>query len=168
MKVFKEEIVKGSFVLFVMMNIFNFLNYVFHFSMARLLSTEDYGILAVLMSIVYIFGVPAEAVQTIVSRYTSKFNVKKEYGKIKNLLVISIKKVTLFSLILFLFYIPISFFISMFTSIPISLIIFTGVLLFGILLVPVMRGVMQGTKQFKLLGYNLIIESIIKDLLAVG
>ena len=163
----KEEVFKGSLILFVMMNIFNFLNYVFHFSMARLLSPANYGILAVLMSIVYIFGIPAEGIQTIVSRYTSRFNIKNENGKIKFLMIRALKKIVAIALLLFLFYIPLSLFLSYATKIKSSLIIFTGLLLFGVLLIPVTRGVLQGKKKFKALGWNMILESIFKLGLAI-
>ena len=165
-KIFGEEIVKGSFILFIMMNIFNFLNYVFHFSMARLLGPTDYSVLAVLMSIVYIFSVPAEGIQTVVSRYTVRFNIKKEHGKIKYLLIMAIKKLAYSSIILFLIYIPVAFFLGYFTKISAGLFIFTGTLIFGILLVPVFRGIIQGEKKFKSLGYNMIIESILKVILS--
>ena len=88
-----EEIFRGGIVLLIMVNIFNFLNYLFHFSMARLLTPADYGVLAVLMSLVYIFTIQGEGIQTIVSRYTTRFNIKKQYGKIKYLLVRSLKKI---------------------------------------------------------------------------
>src|SRR3989344_2547687 len=163
----KEEVVKGSLILFVMINVFNFLNYVFHFSMARMLKSENYGILAVLMSIVYIFSIPAEGIQTIISRYTSTYNIKQEYGKIKYLLFKSIRKIGIISIFLFLAYVPTALILGYFTKINSSLIAFTGILIFGILIIPVTRGVLQGRKKFKSLGWNMIFESIFKLALAV-
>src|SRR3989338_1959753 len=85
-KKFSNELGRGAFILFITINIFNLLNFLFHFSMGRLLGPAAYGILAVLMSLVYIYNIPSEAIQNIISRYTSKFNIKKEHGKIKSLL----------------------------------------------------------------------------------
>ena len=82
-KIKKDGLIRGSLVMFIMIGIFNVLNYVFQMSMARLLGPADYGILAVLMSIVYIFGIPSEAIQTVITRYTSKLGIKKENGKIR-------------------------------------------------------------------------------------
>lgn len=166
-KLGKEEIVRGSLVLFVMINIFNFLNYVFHFSMARLLGPADYGVLAVLMSLVYIFSIPAESIQTIISRYTTEFNIKKRYGEIKYLLVKSMEKTIFFGILLFLIYLPISFFLSYFTDIEVGLIIFTGFLIFGGFLISILRGIMQGRKKFKSFGLSMIIESTLKLIIAI-
>ena len=45
----------GGLVLLVTFNIFNIINFIFQFAMVRMLSVTDYGILASLFSIVYIF-----------------------------------------------------------------------------------------------------------------
>ena len=158
----KEELVKGSLILFIMMNIFNFLNYFFHFAMVRLLTAADYGVLAVLMALVNIFDIPAEGIQTVVSRYTSKFNVKREYGKIKYLLFTGIKKIFIVAILVFLIYIPFSFIFGYFTKIEPGLVIFTGIMIFSIFLFPIVRGVIQGRKKFKSLGGSMIIEGVFK------
>lgn len=163
----KDKLVRGSFVLFAMMNIFNFFNYIFHFSMARLLGAADYGILAVLMSIVYIFAIPSESVQTIISGYTSKFNIKKEYGKIKDLLFKSLKKGLVFSVLAFILFIPIALFLSGFLNIRFYLLILTGLLIFYSLLFPILRGILQGRKKFKELGFNMDLESVFKLAIAI-
>ena len=54
---------KGSIVLLIAFNIFNFFNFVFHFSMARLLSISDFGILATLFAIIYILTGFSESIQ---------------------------------------------------------------------------------------------------------
>lgn len=164
----KKDVVRGSIILFIMINIFNFLNYLFHFFMARLLVPAQYGVIAVLMAIVYLFDIPAEGIQIIVSRYTSKFNIKREYGKIKYMLSRSMIKIFCLASLLFLIYIPICFFISYFTGIGVGLIIFTGILLFGILLFPMVKGVIQGRRKFKALGFSMIIEAALKVIISVS
>jgi len=81
-KIMSNELVRGSFILLVTIGIYNLLNFIFHFSMGRLLGPAGYGVLAVLMSIIYIYGVPSEAIQNLVSKYTSRLNFKKENRKI--------------------------------------------------------------------------------------
>ena len=39
------------------------------------------------MQFVYIFGIPSEAIQTIVTRYVGKFGGRKKEGMIKDLLL---------------------------------------------------------------------------------
>jgi len=151
----------------VMIGIYNILNYFFQISMARILGPAEYGVLSVLMSIVYIFGIPGEAIQTIVTSYTSKFNVQENNGKIKDLLYRSLKKGFIISLIAFLVFIPVSLIISNALKIDVWLIILTGLLLIYSFTIPISRGVLQGKKKFKLMGGNLIIESLTKLATAV-
>jgi len=127
----------------------------------------DYGVLAVLMSIVYIFSVPNETIQTVISRYTSKYLSKKQLGKIKVLLFSSIKKAIKIAFLFFLAYIFVAFFLSSFLKIDLLLIILTGFILFAVFIIPINRGILQGSKRFKELGFNMIIESVIKLILAV-
>ena len=84
-KILSDEMVKGGIVLFIMISIFNFLNYLFHFITARMLDPSQYGVLVTLMSIIYIITIPSEAIQTIVTKYTSNFYKYKQYGKIRTL-----------------------------------------------------------------------------------
>ena len=137
LKRFSGEFVKGSLILLISMNLFNFLNYVFHFVSARLLGPINYGILAVLMSIVYIFNIPNETIQTITSRYATKFNINKENGKIKNLIVKSIKRFLFLGIISFLVFTAISPFLGDFLFINPGLLILTGFTLIGIFLLPI-------------------------------
>jgi O-antigen/teichoic acid export membrane protein len=165
----KEELVKGSLVLFIMINLFNFLNYVFHFLMARILGPADYGLLAVLMSMAYIFSVPNEALQTVASSLTSKFNSKKEFGKMNFVFAKIIKKYLRIAALCFVLFIPIAFFLSYFLpGVTFLHLIFTGTILFGVFTVPVVRGVLQGRKKFKKLGWSMVIESVAKLVIAVS
>lgn len=163
-----DELVKGSLILFVMITIFNVLNYVFHFSMAHLLSPADYGTLAVLMSILYIFGIPTEAIQTVVTRYASRFNAKKQYGKIKDLFYRSSKKGLLFAFVIFVVFLPIAWLLSPVLNISFSLLFLADIFVFYVFMIPITRGIMQGQKKFSSLGMNMIAESAIKIALAVA
>lgn len=164
----KDELIRGSITLIVMMAIFNLLNYLFQISMARFLGPADYGILAALMSIVYIFAIPSEAIQTIVSGYTSALNIKKEYGKMKDLLIRSTKKVIFFSALFFFIFSIFSYlFLSNFLKIDLMLLLLTGLILFATLSVIVPRGILQGRKKFFSLGLNLIFESTIKIIFSI-
>ena len=163
-----NELIKGSLVLFVMINIFNFLNYVFHFTMARMLGPIDYGLLAVLMSVIYIFAVPNEAIQAVVSRIISKFNIKKEFGKMNFVFAKTIGKCLKASVICFILFIPIALFLAYFLpDVTFWYLVFTGTILFSIFILPVVRGTLQGRKKFKKLGWSMIVESISKLIVSV-
>lgn len=161
-KFLSSELGKGAIILFIMMNITNFLNFVFHFAMGRLLGPQDYGVLAVLMSFMYIYGIPVESIQNLVSRYTTKLNLNKEHGKMKCLIIKSLKKGFISSLGVFIILIPISFLLSKFLEINFWLIILANVFIFSAFSSPITRGVLQGRKKFELFGWSLVLESIIK------
>jgi O-antigen/teichoic acid export membrane protein len=163
--IYKDELVKGSIVLFVMINLFNILNYVFHFAMARMLEPADYGVLVVLTSVAYIFSVPSEAVQTIFSKYTSQFF--KSAGKVKDLMYRGIGTAAKISAVCYVIFIPIAVFLSFFLSIKLMLLLLIGLMVFASFVTPVLRGVLQGEKKFIGLGTSLNVESVIKTTLAV-
>lgn len=167
-KFIDSEFGKGSLMLFFTMGLFNLLNFIFHFSMGRLLGPVDYGILAVLMSLVYLYSVPAEAIQTIITKYSSKFNVAKEKGKINFLIRHSLKKGIKFAFILFIILIFVSIFISIFLDINYWLILLTNTILFGSFSSPIIRGVLQGRKKFWGLGNNMISESLLKLIFSIS
>jgi O-antigen/teichoic acid export membrane protein len=164
----KDELVKGSFILFIMINIFNLLNYLFQFFMARLLGPSDYGILAVLSSLIYIFAIPSEAIQTIMTKYTSDLNLNREYGKIKDLFYRTLKKTLKMSSVIFLLLIPIAFILSNFLKINLSLLLLTNFFIFCVFILPITRGILQGTRKFFKLGLTMAIEALTKVILAVS
>ena len=161
-KIFKSELGKGAFILFVTMGIFFFLNFVFHFTMGRILGPAGYGILATLMSLVYLYGAPTEAIQNVVTRYTANLNLKKENGKIKFLLLKSLKRGFIISTALFLIAIIPSMYAASLLKIDLGLIILTNAFLFSSFSLPVVRGVLQGRKKFTALGIGMMVESVLK------
>src|SRR3989344_3110798 len=143
-KFLSSEFGKGAFVLFITINIFNFLNFIFHFSMGRLLGPADYGVLVVLMSIVYLFSIPTETIQNLISRYTSKFNVKNEHGKIKFMMKKSLGKVFKVSFWVFVVAVLISFPLASFLMINFWLLFSISFVIFGINVFGAILGVVLG------------------------
>ena len=164
----EDELVKGSFVLFFLIVVYNLFNYVFQISMAKMLGPEDYGIMAALMSIIYIFSIPSEAVQTMMTKYTSVLIPSNGHGKVKDLLIRVLKKSLIFATLIFIIYVIISvLFLSEFLDISLDLMIFTGLFIFVVFSLPAIRGVIQGMKRFSTLGFNLITEACIKVVLSL-
>ncbi len=167
-KIFLDELFKGSFILLMMMGIFNFLNWIFHFSMARLLGPSGYGSMAALISLTYIYGIPKETIVFFISKYVPIYNIRREKKKIKTLAIKSLKLGFKVSLILFLIMMPISFFLSDFLKINLGLIIMTNLAIFLAISLPILRGVLQGRKKFKYLGATYITESLTKIIVGVS
>lgn len=159
-----KSLIKGSLILLITFNIFNVLNFFFQFAMARLLTPADYGILAALFSIIYIFGVFSEPIQTIITKYSAK---ERDTRKIKNIMLRSLRKSVKLSSFIFIIYLFASIPFSILLKIPYLLLSSTGIMIFASFLQPITRGVLQGKKRFNALGFNLIIEGISKICLAI-
>lgn len=154
-----RRLVRGSLVLLVFFGLYNFLNFVFQINMARMLSLEDYGVLASLFSILYISNIFSESIQTVVVKYSG---INEKDSKIKHLLVKFLKRGGVMGLCVFLVYSVVSVFLVEILKINYTLLLLNGVLLIFVFFVPVTRGVLQGKKQFFSLGLNMVSESVIK------
>ncbi|MEK6875320.1 MAG: oligosaccharide flippase family protein [Nanoarchaeota archaeon] len=161
-KFLSSELSKGIVILFFSMLVYNFINFIFHFFMGRVLGPNDYGTLAVLMSMIYLFGIPVEAIQNMITKYTSKFNINNENGKIKFLMKRALGKGFYISIFLFGILIIFSIFLSFFLKVSFWLLLITDLAIFSSFSLPVIRGVLQGRKKFFKLGNSMIIETSFK------
>lgn len=160
-----NDLLKGSVILLIAFNIYNVINFFFQFSMARMLSVIDYGILATLYSIIYIMTIFSESIQTIMMKYSSP---EKNQGKLKNIIKRSLNKAIKTSLVLFAIYLIIAIPLSYLLEISYLLLALDGLIIFSSLLIPVNRGIMLGKKMFTSLAGNLLIESLVKIILAIS
>ncbi len=166
-KIKKSELIQGSLILLILINVYNVLNYLFHFAMIRFLEPTEYGILATLMAFVYILTIPSESMQTIISRYTSKLSGENP-GKLRFLFERSFYRGAKLALFIFIFYIILTPVFSYMLKIPFYLLGITGLVIFMAFVLPTGRGVLQGTKRFYSLGVNTLIEGSIKLILSVA
>ena len=163
----KNELFKGSLILFILINLGNLINYLYQVVMARMLGPSDYGVLSVLISLTYIFTIPTLAIQTAVSKKIAIFNVKKEYNKMNGLFFSFLKKLFVFSIIIFIIFVILSFFIVKPLNISFWLLILTGTLIITSFIYPLASGSLQGMKKFSALGWNTVIIFSIKILAAI-
>jgi O-antigen/teichoic acid export membrane protein len=159
-----KNLIKGSLILFISFNIFNALNFFYHFGMARMLTVIDYGILVTLFSIIYILAVFTESIQLVITKYSAN---EEDEGKLKNIIKRAFKKSFLVSIVLFVMYLGIAIPLSTLLKIDYVLIVLMGVMIFFVFLSPINRGIMQGRKRFTSLGLNVIIEGVIKISLGI-
>tara|TARA_Y100000310_G_scaffold345526_1_gene465996 strand:+ start:1366 stop:2574 length:1209 start_codon:yes stop_codon:yes gene_type:complete len=159
-----KAIFGGSLILLITMNFFNILNFIFNISMAHLLSLEEYGTLTALISIIVIFAVFSETIQTIVSKYSTN---EKNSGRIKGMFKKTIWQASIISLVFFVGFLILSILFSKLLKINYSLFIIISIMVFTSFLLPISRGLMQGKKRFFSLGSNMIIEGSIKLFVAI-
>lgn len=159
----KEQFIKDNVILFVALGILNVLGYFFHFYIGRALGPEDYGVVGALMSVLYIIMVPLLTIQTGITNFAARFNVRGEHEKIKFMYKKSLKRMFIIGLVLMVAFMLISPLIAKFFHMTetVSLMV-TGVFVFFSFLLPVHRGMLQGLQRFKALGVNYILEGIFK------
>ena len=160
-----DSFYRDTFFLFFATMIMNLGSFLYHFIMGRFLGPEQYSILGVILSFVYIFFVGSYVLQTSISKFVAEFRVKNQLENIKSLYTKALKKVIIFGIILFILFSTASFFLSNLLNIPLSLILLFGLSIPFMLLLGVTRGLLQGVQNFKLLGYNFILETFSKFVL---
>jgi O-antigen/teichoic acid export membrane protein len=80
-----NPLISGSALIFIGSFVGNICNFLFNFYMSRNLSVADYGVLASLVSLVVLAGMPAGAVLPTVVKFAAEYFAKNEIGKIKGL-----------------------------------------------------------------------------------
>lgn len=148
-----DNLLKGSFQLFLGTMIGTIGNYLFQFFMSRHLSIADFGAMNSLLSLMVIASVPAVSILLVSTKYVSNFRAQEEFEKITLFRKKIFSKLIRFGaiiLILLLFVSPLvsSFFkINSYTPV---MILFT--ILFFSFLVPLNFGTIQGLQKFPGLG----------------
>ena len=166
-KVFSSQVIRGSAVLWVGTMAANVSNYLFHLLMGRFLGPVNYGVLASVISLLYILMVPTTTITVAVMKFTAEHAVEEAPGKTREMLVRLSKRLLIISAFLFVILAALSPAISSFLNISSvwPIIILSGMVLFGYVL-PVNRGILQGLQRFGSLSASLILETVIK--LAIG
>lgn len=149
--------------MFVGISLFNLFNLLYHFFMVRNLDPPDYGQLNTLLALFMLITVPANTVQTTVTRFVSVFqaNFQQEQTRafLNHFLRIMIGMAFLFLLAITLA----SQVLSAFLQIQvIGLIFLLGVILFFAMVTPIPWGGLQGLQRFGLLTMNLILNGGLK------
>ncbi len=91
-----DPIFKQGGVIFASSIVVNVLNLVFWLYMVRHLAPQDYGVLNTFISVLMFFCVPVGILQTVVTRYTSKYMAHKQVDKVRSLLSYFIKIIVIF------------------------------------------------------------------------
>ena len=81
LKIFSNELLKGSFVIFLGTVIASVLSFLINLFLARNLSYSDYGSFASLLSLYTLATIPAQALTTIIVRFATAYFAKGEINK---------------------------------------------------------------------------------------
>jgi O-antigen/teichoic acid export membrane protein len=152
------SLLKGSAVLLVSFFLFTLFNFLYRLVMARMLSLEEFGILATLSTIISLLGIFADPIQTTLTKYCAK---ESDDGKLKNISRRMLKKLNYFSLWAFLSFLVFSVILSIVLKITLPLIALTSFYIFYFFSAPVFRGIIQGRKKFVSLGVVILIDAVL-------
>ena len=93
-----SQFLGGSFITVLGSLLAGFLGYLYHLLMGRLLGPSEYGVLASLLSLLYVFSVPTATFSLVATKFAADFK------KSRSFLEKTEKKSFLFSLLFFLFF----------------------------------------------------------------
>ena len=154
--------------MFIGISLFNLFNLLYHFFMVRNLAPVDYGHLNTLMALFMLITVPANTVQTTITKYVSSFQAQSQYAQVRGFLR---HFLFMMAIVAFSFFLLIALgrsFISSFLQISsYGLIILTGIILFFAMVTPVPWGGLQGLQKFGPLAFNLFINGGLKLVLGI-
>lgn len=168
-KIYSDSLIGATAIIFLSSVITNALNLIFWFYMVRKLNAIDYGTLNSLFSMLMIFGLPAGATVTVVTKFIAQFHSQGDYPKIRFFLFHLGKRILILDGLLLFLFIAFSPKIAQFMNISsVPLVIATGVCLFFSVLAPIPTGTLQGLQLFLAMSIIGIVTGIIKLSASVG
>lgn len=162
----KDHLIKDSMILFIASSVVNIVNFIFHSYASRLLGPEKYGVLVTLLAFIVIAGMPAMALQMTIVKRTSIFKAHNQFGSVEKLFK---KTIFWFSGIGILYLVT---FAAMgygvgglkdfFHIEDKALYLILGAIAFVALIMPLVRGILQGLQNFVGLGTTMIIDALFR------
>ncbi|MEI7640319.1 MAG: oligosaccharide flippase family protein [bacterium] len=164
----KDNLIKDSIILFIATNIVNFSNFFFHMLVSRPLGPEKYGTLVTLISLFGVIATPAGALQLTIVKKTATLKAKGNMAGVEGLFkkssiwfltmgVLAFAVIMIFSgLIMDFFKITDRWFI-----------VIVAALTAVSIMLPTVRGILQGLQKFVAFGFNLITDALLRLGLAV-
>ncbi|HAJ56575.1 MAG TPA: hypothetical protein DCL35_02270 [Candidatus Omnitrophica bacterium] len=162
-RIFGEVFFRHSAVIFASSIFTNIANLVFWLYMVRKLSPEDYGSFNSLISVMMLFSVPLGILQTVITRYVSKFMAHDRQDDVRSLVFYFSKALMAFVLVvlavLVLFGRQVSLFLQMQNA---GLIYLIGFGLVFTSLSAIAMGSLYGLQKFNDIASNIVITGLTK------
>lgn len=104
--ILNHSVTKNSIIVLAGSMFANFFAYLYHLTVGRILGPEKYGELAALLSLIYLLNVPAQGLQTVMTKYFSSFKARQQTGEAKSLFLLATKWMLLLEVIGFIILLP--------------------------------------------------------------
>lgn len=163
-RIILHPLFSGSAIMIFGLNSINVINYVYHFVLGKLLSPANYGELVALISVIGLLGVIPGALNLVVIKYISTAKNQEEVIALTDWLKERALKVALGFFVLIVIASP--FIISFLHISQIWYILLIAISSLFSLLAIVNRAILQGLLRFKALIGSILIENVIKLILA--
>ncbi len=156
----KPGLVEASSWLFAMTMGANIFTYIFHSLAGRVLGPAEYGAMVSMLAVITVIFIPGQAIQAVIAREVALYESKQKYSQVVSLGVIVFKHVFILGFAIFVVLSLASVHIANFFQIDSNWpVIAVGLVFMVVLLLPVIRGILQGLQKFGLLGLNLLADS---------
>ena len=144
-----KNTLKDGGILFIASILGGVSNYLYNIIIGRMLGPANYSEVTSLMSVLLIAAVPSGTVQTVVTKFTAKYNAHNEQYKIQRLIKSVSSRLSIAGVIFFGIFVSCSRLISDFIKIEsIFPVIFLGIILIPSAVTPVYRGALQGMQKY--------------------
>jgi len=161
----KHPLFSGSMIMIIGSNSANFLNYIYHFLMGRLLGPSGYGELVALISFIGLVGMFPGSLSLVITKYISSSTDRKEINNLISWLRLKVLQVSLLVLVVIvIFSSAITSFLNISNSIYLLLIGFY--FLFSLPTV-LNRSILQGLLKFKEMILSILVENCLKLLVGI-
>ena len=164
-----KNTLKDGGILFIAAILGGFCNYLYNILIGRMLGPASYAEVTSLFSVLSIIAVPGGTIQTVITKFTAKYNAHNETGKINKLLKIVSGRLFLAGLIAFGIFILFSRLIFEYLKLQsIFPILILGLVLIPSGVLPVYRGALQGMQKYFDFSLNGTLEVFSKLVFGVG
>lgn len=168
-KIISHELIEGTLFIFIGSIVGNALAFLLNLFLARSLSYGDYAIFASLLSVITLASIPSNSINTIIVKFSTKYFVEKDKGKIKSLYVIFFKfiiGICLFVILTFSIFSPI---LSNFLHLNnLLFIIISGLTIASFYLNILNTSFLQGMLKFKFISLINISGGIVKLIIGIS
>lgn len=169
LELWRSQTLRGASIFLTGSVIVSGLAFAYHFVLARLLGPQEYGVLAALFGLLYLVGVPMNALDFLVTKLVSSFEPDKSVSHTRGLVIYLSQRVGPMSLFMLLVLLVISKPVQHFLNLPdIGSVIAIWLLIYLSLIITVLRSVLKGWLRFTDLVSNQIIEMVIRLILSVA
>jgi O-antigen/teichoic acid export membrane protein len=160
----KDGLIRDSFILFAASSLVNLSNFVFHSFASRMLGPDEYGVLVTLLAFIVIVAMPSQALQMTIVKKTSIFRAHDRPGSIEKLFRMTSVWFIVIGLGCFLAFAAVGILPgglkNFFHIQDPALYYILGVISVLMLVLPVVRGILQGLQNFVGLGISLVIDAV--------